>query len=85
MLLRPLSHRSLKIRVTRDVHGTYLQLGGHKCPTGHCCYNCMVGSYLQISGDSQNILVHTFTKHRKAKKNTNNYHLPTLFSLFETP
>lgn len=79
VLVRPLSHRSLKIRVTGDAHRTYLQLGGHKCPTGHCRYNCMVGSYLQISGDSQNILVHTFTKHRKAKKNSNNYHLRPYF------
>lgn len=56
----------------RDVHWTYLQLGGHKGLTGHCFYSCMAGSYLQISGGSQNIQVHTYTEHRKAKKHSSN-------------
>ena len=65
-------HSNFKTQVHRDVYWTYLQLGGRKDLTGHCCYNCMAGSYLQISGGSQNILVHTYTKHKKAKKHSSN-------------
>lgn len=72
MRARVLYHSDFKMQVHRAVHWTYLQLGGHKCQTGHYCCNCMVGSYLQISGGSQNILVHTYTKHRKAKKYSSN-------------
>lgn len=72
VLVKLVHHSKFKTQAHREVHRTYLQLGGHKGLAGHCCYTCMVGSYLQISGGSQNTPVHTYTKHRKAKKHSSN-------------
>lgn len=61
-------HQSFKCRLAKVLCWSYLQSRGHSCPTGHCCYNCMVGSSLQIFGDSQNILVHIYTNIERRRK-----------------
>ena len=72
--------------VNRGVSWSYLRSGGHNCPTGRCCYNCMADSCLQISGDFQNIREHTYTEYRKREETPKECVIDSIqFSQLPTP